>query len=46
MLIEQRGLAFDPRVVDCFFAHATAMTALRDRVNAAPPNFETLVESA
>ena len=46
MLLAQRGVAFDPRVVDGFIAHATGMIALRERVNAAPPNFETLVESA
>ena len=46
MLLAQRGVAFDPRLVDGFIAHATGMIALRERVNAAPPNFETLVESA
>jgi putative two-component system response regulator len=46
MLRAQRGAAFDPRVVDCFIAHLGAMVALRERVNASPPSFETLVASA
>jgi putative two-component system response regulator len=33
MLQEQRGLAFDPRVVDTFTRHLPEMLALRDRVN-------------
>ncbi len=33
MLAEQRGRAYDPRVVDCFLAHADELIALRDRVN-------------
>ena len=44
MLTEQRGRAFDPRVVDAFLAHAPALLALRDRVNACPPSFEDLSE--
>lgn len=44
MLTEQRGRAFDPRVVDAFLAHAPALLALRDRVNACPPSFEELSE--
>lgn len=44
MLTEQRGHAFDPRVVDTFLAHAPALLALRDRVNACPPSFEQLSE--
>lgn len=46
MLSEQRGRAFDPRVVDTFLAHADALIALRDRINLDPPSFETLAESA
>lgn len=46
MLLEQRGQAFDPRVVDCFIAHAPGLIALRERINATPPNFETLLEFA
>lgn len=33
MLQAERGLAFDPRVVDCFLKHAGRMIELRDRVN-------------
>jgi putative two-component system response regulator len=33
MLLEQRGLAFDPRVVDTFAQHLQEMLALRDKVN-------------
>ena len=33
MLQAQRGLAFDPRVVDAFVAHLDEMVALRDAVN-------------
>ena len=45
MLSEQRGVAFDPRLVDCFIANADAMIALREHVNAASPSYEALVES-
>ena len=44
MLAEQRGVAFDPRLVDLFLAHAPALLTLRDRVNAKPPSFEELSE--
>lgn len=44
MLVEQRGRAFDPRVVDCFVTHAPALIALRERINAQPPSFEALAE--
>ncbi|MFT7772759.1 HD-GYP domain-containing protein [Roseateles sp.] len=44
MLAEQRGAAFDPRLVDLFLAHAPALLALRDRINAQPPSFEELSE--
>ncbi len=33
MLAEQRGVAFDPAVVDTFLAHAAEMVAVRDQVN-------------
>ncbi|MFN3305415.1 MAG: HD-GYP domain-containing protein [Roseateles sp.] len=42
MLNEQRGLAFDPQVVDTFVAHAADLIALRDRINRNPPSFEEL----
>lgn len=44
MLAEQRGRAFDPRIVDTFLQHAASLLELRDRINRQPPNFETLVE--
>ncbi|MBI3349494.1 MAG: HD domain-containing protein [Burkholderiales bacterium] len=46
MLAQQRGTAFDPRVVDTFIAHAADMIALRDRINTEPPTFEMLVGAA
>lgn len=33
MLKAQRGLAFDPHIVDTFVAHADELIALRDRIN-------------
>lgn len=46
MLVQQRGVAFDPRVVDAFASHVNDMTALRERINANPPSFEQLAELA
>lgn len=45
MLSEQRGIAFDPRIVDAFLADAPALLALRDRTNRMPPSFEALVQN-
>jgi putative two-component system response regulator len=42
MLVEQRGAAFDPQVVDSFVNHAAAMVELRESVNRKPPSFEEL----
>ncbi len=42
MLAEQRGLAFDPRVVDCMLAHAPLLIALRDAINHNPPDLFSL----
>lgn len=42
MLAEQRGLAFDPRVVDCMLAHAPLLIALRDAINDNPPDLFSL----
>ena len=42
MLREQRGLAFDPLVVDAFVNQAAAMVELRERINRQPPSFEAL----
>lgn len=33
MLAAERGKAFDPRVVDCFIAHASELIQLRDNIN-------------
>lgn len=44
MLLEQRGAAFDPHVVDAFVRNLSAMTELRERINANPPTFEQLAE--
>ncbi|MFG6465788.1 HD-GYP domain-containing protein [Roseateles sp. BYS87W] len=44
MLAEQRGVAFDPRVVDIFLANVVALVELRERINANPPTFEQLAE--
>ncbi len=44
MLVEQRGIAFDPRVVDTFLAHVAALVELRERINRNPPTFEQLAE--
>lgn len=43
MLHEQRGRAFDPRIVDTFLAGAERFIALRDRVNRCRPSFSDLV---
>lgn len=42
MLAEQRGLAFDPRVVDCMLAHAPLLIAMRDAINRNPPDLFSL----
>jgi putative two-component system response regulator len=46
MLAEQRGRAFDPRVVDTFLAHAPAIIAIRDHVNHQRPGFGDLSTTA
>jgi putative two-component system response regulator len=43
MLADQRGNAFDPRLVDCFLAHRAEMIALREMVNAKRPTFADLL---
>lgn len=45
MLAEQRGVAFDPRVVDCMLAQAPQMIALRDAINRNPPDLFSLALS-
>ena len=44
MLMEQRGAAFDPQVIDAFMAAAADLVALRARVNAEPEAFELPLE--
>jgi putative two-component system response regulator len=46
MLVEQRGAAFDPLVVDSFVANAAAMIELREHINRKPPTFEELAALA
>lgn len=43
MLVEQRGVSFDPRVVDCFLAYACEMIALRELININQPTFSDLL---
>jgi putative two-component system response regulator len=43
MLAEQRGAAFDPRMVDCFLAHSADMIALREMVNINRPTLADLL---
>lgn len=45
MLAEQRGLAFDPAIVDVFMANAPMLVALRERINQARPTFNDLVDA-
>ncbi|MFG6416629.1 HD-GYP domain-containing protein [Roseateles sp. DC23W] len=42
MLNGQRGLAFDPQVVDAFMKNAAALIELRLRIHRQPPSFEDL----
>ncbi len=42
MLIEQRGAAFDPVIVDAFVGNLAALIELRERINRHPPTFEEL----
>ncbi len=42
MLTEQRGVAFDPWVVDTFVAQAASLIELRERINRQTPSFEQL----
>lgn len=42
MLVEQRGAAFDPRIVDVFVQHADALIHLRQELDRIRPTFESL----
>ena len=44
MMEEQRGVAFDPEIVDIFLAHAAELDALRQRINTSRPSYTELVE--
>ena len=44
MLQDQRGRAFDPRIVDVFMAHSEALISLRERINQTHPTFSDLVD--
>lgn len=46
MLLDQRGRAFDPRVVDAFVTHAEELFALRARIDESPPSYDELVATA
>jgi putative two-component system response regulator len=43
MLVEQRGQAFDPRLVDLFTSLAPRMITLRNQINQRQPSFADLV---
>jgi len=43
MLLEQRGKAFDPEIVDTFLANAVELNALRERINASHLSYSDLV---
>ena len=43
MLTDERGRAFDPRLVDCFLTHSTEMIALRELLNINQPTFADLL---
>jgi putative two-component system response regulator len=44
MLIEERGRAFDPDLVDLFLSRAGKMIRLRDRINQLQPSFAELAD--
>jgi putative two-component system response regulator len=44
MLVAQRGLAFDPHLVDAVLAHVDQLIAVREHVNQTRPTFNDLAE--
>lgn len=44
MLEGQRGLNFDPQIVDTFLANAPALLAIHDRINQTHPTFIDLID--
>lgn len=45
MLSNERGVLFDPQVVDVFLDNSEAMLTLRDRINAHKPHFSELMSA-
>lgn len=45
MLMEMRGTAFDPRVVDAFADHIAELDALRQRITRERPSFADLIDA-
>ncbi len=45
MLEQQRGLAFDPHIVDVFLANASPLMAMRERINQTRPTFIELIDA-
>lgn len=46
MLEQQRGLAFDPRIVDAFVTNAERLVAIRDEVNRCRPTYTALADDS
>ncbi len=42
MLVQQRGRAFDPRIVDRFVDNSVSLIAVRDHINSNPPDLEAM----
>jgi putative two-component system response regulator len=45
MMVEERGKAFDPQLVDCFVRQQEAIRALRDRITQLRPAFSDLIQA-
>ncbi len=45
MLAEQRGKAFDPRIVDTFVLHSASLDALRRKITKLRPTFADLIDA-
>jgi putative two-component system response regulator len=45
MLADQRGVGFDPHIVDVFLANAATFVTLRDHINLTRPSFNQLVDN-
>jgi len=42
MLVQQRGRAFDPHIVDRFVDNSSSLIAVRDQINSNPPDLEAM----